>query len=232
MPCLSHGQLYKIGLRRLEGLGGPHFKELFNQLSSIGLQCLMQYKDKLEEITELVEETRRKTCSDNTVPCLACWKQKGHFWNITFLGLMFWIVVQPAKRLLVEGTCCRWWCPPVSWQVDRLRWSPVVPFIPGLATNVSNPRIFSECSNGIWDSLRGLCFQAALVFFLLLSLVPEFSHQNHPKKHVLNLCQPCQVEIFGCGSISRGWRSSPKTILAWKLGDVGGMGSISTPSGV
>ncbi|CAL1144993.1 unnamed protein product [Cladocopium goreaui] len=34
----------------------PVLTELFNQLSSIGLQCLMQYKDKLEEITELVED--------------------------------------------------------------------------------------------------------------------------------------------------------------------------------
>ncbi|CAK9092789.1 Transportin-3 (Importin-12) (Imp12) (Transportin-SR) (TRN-SR) [Durusdinium trenchii] len=34
----------------------PVLTELFNQLSSIGLQCLMHSKDKLEEITELVED--------------------------------------------------------------------------------------------------------------------------------------------------------------------------------
>lgn len=35
----------------------PVLTELFNQLSSIGLQCLMHSKDKLEEITELVEDS-------------------------------------------------------------------------------------------------------------------------------------------------------------------------------
>ena len=62
---------YHFGAMASSTLESSHWKfgetpaalsqELFNQLSSIGLQCLMQYKDKLEEITELVEETRRKT---------------------------------------------------------------------------------------------------------------------------------------------------------------------------
>ena len=54
-----------------------------------------------------------------------------------------------------------------------------------------------------------IVFSSCTVFFLLLSLVPEFSHQNHPKKHVLNLCQPCQ-----------GWMDTSFNCFTGEVGDI------------
>ena len=75
----------------------PVLTELFNQLSSIGLQCLMHSKDKLEEITELVEDSwtskrprmANSFCTPNFdpfVPIVPQTLQGGSVWNPHSIG--------------------------------------------------------------------------------------------------------------------------------------------------